>query len=170
VTTSRAGHLTSRFFGSVRARRPDVADVAWVELNLTAEELDVWRTLGRADAAESVAVARRTARSLGPDADPRWIACALLHDVGKTDAELGTAGRVFATLVAGAVSHGRARRFTNRIGTYVAHDDRGQARLTAAGARPEAAAWAGAHHRRERWVGTGIPPEVCEVLAAADGE
>jgi hypothetical protein len=163
-------HLTERFFGSLRARQPDAADEAWVGLHLTPEELAVWKTLGRADAAESLAVARRTVAALGPDTDSTWIACALLHDVGKTDSHFGTFGRVFATVVAGAASHGRARHFNNRIGTYIAHDEIGEARLKAAGARPEAAAWAGAHHRPERWSSTGIPPEVCKVLAVADGE
>jgi hypothetical protein len=42
--------------------------------------------------------------------------------------------------------------------------------LRAAGARPEAVAWAAAHHRRVLWPDTGIPPEICQILAAADGE
>ena len=57
-----------------------------------------------------------------------------------------------------------------RIGRYVAHDDVGAALLHDAGARPEVAAWAGAHHRPDRWTSTGIPPAVCQALAAADGE
>ena len=42
--------------------------------------------------------------------------------------------------------------------------------LRRAGARPETVAWAAAHHRRELWAGTAIPPDLCEILAAADGE
>jgi hypothetical protein len=129
----------------------------------------VWETLGRADRAESVAVGRRVARAVGPDVDDAILAAALLHDVGKTDAGLGTFRRVGATVIAGVASHGRARHFSGRIGRYVRHDEIGQAKLAAAGARPEAVAWAGAHHRRELWPGTGIPSELCEVLAEADG-
>ena len=167
---SRAAHLTGRFFGSLRAREPDAGDVLWVQLVLTPEEFACWQELGRADRAESVAVARRVARELGPDADHRWLAAALLHDVGKIDAGLGTFRRAGATAVAAVVSHGRARRWPNRIGRYIAHDDLGAARLEAAGARPEAIAWAAAHHRPEAWPPPGIPPEMCEILAAADGE
>ena len=57
-----------------------------------------------------------------------------------------------------------------RMGRYVAHDDLGGALLRDAGARAEVAAWAEAHHRPERWAGTGIPPAVCRALAEADGE
>ena len=167
---SRAGHLSQRFVGSVRARPLDALDIAFVRLHLTDAELSVWETLGRADRAESVAVARRTGQSLGPDAESRWLAAALLHDVGKVDAGLGTFGRVWATLVAGLMSHGRARRMSNRIGRYVSHDDLGADKLRAAGARPETSAWAAAHHRPERYVSTGIPVEICAALAAADGE
>src|SRR3954471_4576410 len=166
---SRAAHLIRRFVTSLRPRDLDDADRTWVRLLLTPQELDVWETLGRADRAESVAVARATARALGPDADPRWLAAALLHDVGKTGAGLGTVSRVGATLIAGLVSHGRTRHWPNGIGRYIAHDDAGATRLAAAGARPEAVAWARVHHRREQWPATKIPPEVCEILAAADG-
>ena len=167
---SRAVHLVSRFFGSWRARPLDPADRAFVRLHLTPEELPVWETLGRADRAESVAVARRLTLALGPDADSRYVAAALLHDVGKTDAGLGTIGRAGATVVAGLASHGRARSWPNAVGRYVSHDDRGADLLRRAGARPETVAWAAAHHRRERFAATGIPLEVCELLAAADGE
>jgi hypothetical protein len=167
---SRIGHLSQRFFGSLRARRLDAGDLAFVELHLTDAEMTVWKTLGPADRAESVAVARRTAQALGRDVDSRWLAAALLHDVGKVDAGLGTFGRAGATVVAGLMSHGRARRMSGRIGRYVNHDDLGAARLKAAGARPEAVAWAAAHHRPERYQASGIPPEICAALAAADGE
>ena len=130
----------------------------------------MWDTLGSADRAESVAVGRRAAHDLGPDAEQVWLAAALLHDVGKTECGLGTFGRVGATVVAAVVSYGRARHFPNRIGQYVSHDDLGAARLESAGARPETVAWAAAHHRPECYAATGLPPEVARILAAADGE
>ena len=163
-------HRVQRFFTSLRPRPVDAADLAFVKLTLTPVELEVWDTLSRADKAESLAIGRRAATELGPDADDTWLAVALLHDVGKTDAHLGTFGRVGATVIAGVVSHGRARHFGGAVGRYVSHDDLGAERLRAAGARPEAGAWAEAHHRRELWPRTGIPPEICEVLSAADGE
>jgi hypothetical protein len=57
-----------------------------------------------------------------------------------------------------------------RMGRYAAHDDLGAELLTEAGARAPAIAWARAHHRPEGWAATGIPPQVCRALAAADGE
>jgi HD domain len=167
---ARLRHLTGRFFGSLRPAPVGDADRAWVRRVLTREEFDVWETLGRADRAESLAVAHRVEHALGPGVDDRWLAAALLHDVGKTDARLGTIGRAATTAVAGVVSHRRARRWTNRFGAYVAHDDRGAARLEAVGARPEAVAWARAHHRPELWCATGIPADLCEILAVADGD
>lgn len=165
-----AKHRVQRFFGSLRPRPVDDADVTFVKLTLTPSELAEWEQLSRADKAESLATARRTAHALGPEADDTWLAVALLHDVGKTDADLGTFGRVGATMIAAVVSHGRARHYGGAVGRYVSHDDLGAARLRAAGARPEAVAWAEAHHRRELWARTGIPPEICEILSAADGE
>jgi putative nucleotidyltransferase with HDIG domain len=163
-------HLAKRFFTSLRPRPVDDADLAFVKLTLTPTELAEWEQLSRADKAESLATARRAAHALGPDADDTWLAVALLHDVGKTDSHLGTFGRAGATMIAGVVSHGRARHYGGPIGRYVSHDDLGAARLRAAGARTEAVAWAEAHHRRELWDRIGIPLEICEILSAADGE
>jgi hypothetical protein len=166
----RVKHLSTRFFASVRARELDDADVAWVGLVLTPEERTVWNTLGRADRAESVAVARAFVRDRGAEVEPAYVAAALLHDVGKTDAHLGAIGRSAATVIAGVASHGRARGYPNRIGRYIAHDDVGAARLEAAGARPEPVTWARVHHRPDRWPETGIPADICAALARADGE
>ena len=143
---TRMRHLAARFAGSV------------------------WESLGRADRAESVATARGTLAALGPDADPTWLAAALLHDVGKAQTGLGAVGRACATVAAGVAGHRRARAWPGRAGRYVNHDELGARRLREAGARPEVVAWADAHHRRERWPATGIPVAICEVLAAADGE
>jgi hypothetical protein len=167
---ARTGHLARRFAGSLRARPLAAADVGWVQSLLTPAELAVWERLGPADRAESVAVARRVARALGDRAEPVLVAAALVHDVGKVHARLGTVGRSAATVLAAAVGHRRARRFANRVGRYVNHDELGGADLRAAGARPELAAWAEAHHRPQLWPGTGLAPEVCAALAAADGE
>ena len=167
---TRVSHLTRRFFGSLSARSLDEADIAWVRTVLTPAELQLWATLGRADLVESVAVARRAARELGPDAEPVWLAAALLHDVGKTEAHLGTFGRVGATLVGVVMRNGRARNLPNRVGKYLAHDDIGADLLAAGGARREVAAWAAAHHRPERWPASGLPPQVAAMLAEADGE
>ncbi|MDQ1462427.1 MAG: hypothetical protein QOI08_3911 [Actinomycetota bacterium] len=163
---TRAGHLVARFLGSLRPRRLDGADLDLVRSVLRPGELACWERLGRADRAESVA----TARALGADAEPTWIAAALLHDVGKAETSFGPLRRAGATAIAMVGGPRRVRSWSNGVGRYVNHDELGSARLREAGARPEAVAWAAAHHRRDRWPATGIAPEICERLAAADGE
>jgi HD domain len=172
----RMRHLATRYVSSVRARTLDDETAAWVADALEPAEREVWAGMSRADRAEGVAVARAFA-SVADDDDPRWRAAALLHDAGKQVSGYGTSGRVFATLVIAGVGKARARawvdgagRVRTRIGRYAAHDDLGADLLRAAGARPEVAAWAGAHHRPGRRRDTGIPEIVCRQLAAADGE
>ena len=176
----RPVHLVERFLGSLRTRPLDDETRAWVAAALEPAEQSVWETMARVDQAEGVAVAQRldealTATSEAPDA--RWRAAALVHDAGKQLSGFGTVGRALVTLIAAALGDARLRRWARspaglraRMGRYVAHDDLGAELLARRGARPEVAAWAGAHHRPARWAATGIPPAVCRALAAADGE
>lgn len=167
---ARFRHLVTRFFGSLRPRPLDADDLALVSRSLTAAELGCWERLGPADRVESVMTARATTAALGPAADDRWIAAALLHDVGKTETGLGPFRRAAATTVAIVLGERRVRRWENAIGRYVDHDERGARLLERAGARREAVEWAAIHHRPDRWPGSGVPLELCRVLAAADGE
>lgn len=172
----RGAHLIHRFGGSLRPRAITPAERAWVASVLTPAEDAVWSSCARPDQVEAIAVARRL-----PDAiatDDRWLAAALLHDVGKQAADLGTAGRVLATVLAAfgrlpvqAQPAGADRPgLRTRMSRYVNHAQIGADRLARAGARPEAVAWAAAHHDPTRWSGTSIPPAVCLALARADGE
>jgi hypothetical protein len=175
----RAQHLATRYFGSLRARSLDDATTAWVATTLEPGEQQVWESMSRADRAEGVAVARAFEAS-GAGGGPRaeeWRAAALLHDAGKQVSGYGTFGRVVATVVAAGAGRARVRGWADRragrrarVGRYAAHDDLGADLLREAGARPAVAAWAGAHHRPDRWGHTGIPEKVCRALADADGE
>jgi putative nucleotidyltransferase with HDIG domain len=167
---TRVGHLARRFFASVRARPLERAALDLVHATLRPEELECWERLGRADRAESVATARAVIDAIGPGVDPQWLAAALLHDVGKAETGLGPIGRSLATVAATLAGKRRARTWTGTFGRYVNHDELGAARLRAAGCRAVAVSWAAAHHRRELWSGSGIPRDICEILAAADGE
>ena len=176
---SRARHLVRRFFGALRPGPPRAVDTTWVESVLTPDELAIWARMVNHDRRHSVAVARRVQHALAntPSAgDPRWIAAALLHDVGKLDAGLSVVGRAVATLTGAVAGHDMAeawsakRGVTRRFGLYLRHAELGATRLRLAGARVEAAAWAGAHHDEPKWDGLGIPEGVVAALDAADDD
>ena len=177
---SRVAHLVGRFFGSLHPRALDTETLASVQRTLEPGELHVWEGLGRADRAESVTVAARLDAALAGTpfaADSTWTAAALLHDVGKQASAYGPIGRSIATMVVAVVGGETARGWAGatsgvrgRMGRYAAHDEVGAELLEMAGARPAVVAWAGAHHRPDRWGSTGIPHQVCRELARADGE
>lgn len=176
----RIAHLVFRFFGSLRPRALDAETLAWVARALEPGELHVWEALGRADRAESVAVARRLEVALAGTADAAdstWTAAALLHDVDKQASAYEPIGRSVVTVVTAAAGGETVRgwaaaksRVRARMGRYAAHDEIGAELLTGAGARPAVIAWAGAHHGPDQWDSTGIPLRVCRALARADGE
>jgi hypothetical protein len=167
---ARARHLVERFLGSLRPRPLDADDVALVEGILAPAELECWRRLGPADRVESVATARAANGALGRDGDDRWVAAALLHDVGKSETGFGPFRRAAATTVAIAFGERRVRQWPNAIGRYVDHDEVGSRVLARAGARREAVEWAAIHHRPALWPGAGVPIGICRILAEADGE
>jgi hypothetical protein len=119
-------HLARRFVTSLSRRPPEVADTVWVARWLTPTEMELWSTLSPADQRHAVEVARRFARRR-PAATASEMAGALLHDVGKVEAGLGTFGRVAATVVGP-----RGRRFR----LYHDHEAIGARLAEAAGADP----------------------------------
>src|SRR5690348_16833335 len=110
----RATHLVSRFAGSLRPGGPRASDAVWVASVLTPGELTCWERMPAVDRRESVRVARRVQAELGDD--NRFLAAALLHDVGKTDARLGTFGRALATVAGGVAGHDIAPAWQQRGG------------------------------------------------------
>lgn len=137
-----AGHLVRRFASSLSPRPLAAADARWAEEQLLPGEVDLWRRTGRADRRHVVAVARRVHASLGEEAGRPVLAAALLHDVGKLEAGLGTYGRVIATLsvaVAGrdtAAAWAQSRGFTRRVGLYARHEELGAELLEVVGSDP----------------------------------
>ena len=162
----RAGHLAGRFFSSLLPLPVSAADREWVASVLRPEELDLWSHLSLADRRESIGVARRTEIALAGTehaGDTRWLAAALLHDVGKLDARFGPVRRAVATTAAGVLgprvveSWVDKSGFVRRCALYVFHDQLGADRVKIAGGRVEAALWAEAHHRPAIWDATGHP-------------
>lgn len=163
-------HLARRFLGSLSPRPLDPADDAWARAHLRPGEQALWARMPRADRKHAAGVAREVVERLGPAATRAVVAAALLHDVGKVDARLGTAGRVVATLA----GRRRARRWAGRPGTagrierYLRHDELGAAALERAGADPLTVAWARQHHRPpSAWT---VPENVGRALRAADDD
>lgn len=120
------GHLVRRFFGSLSRREPDVADSRWVDSQLLDGEARLWHRMSAADRRHSIAVGRRF-ESLGGPWSREEVAGALLHDVGKLDAELGALARVAATIVGPR---------TDLFRRYHDHERIGAGLLAAAGSSP----------------------------------
>lgn len=161
-------HLVRRFLGSLSPVPLKADDAGWANAQLLPGERQLWQRMSRADQKHSVGVARTVAGASG--ADRAVVAAALLHDVGKVDADLGTVGRAVATLV-GRRRGARWRDETGirgRIGRYLHHDAIGAALLADAGADPLTVAWAREHHRpEETWT---VPVEVGRALRDADDD
>jgi len=176
---TRTLHLTRRFFGSLWPGPPAGRDEAWVREILRPGEYALWARLPNHDRRHSIGVAHRVERTLADTAyagDPRWLAAALLHDVGKLDARLGVFGRVGATLAGAAAGHDMApvwsekRGITRRVGLYLRHPELGADHIRVAGGSDVAARWAAAHHERDAWAATGIPAPVVAALHDADDD
>jgi hypothetical protein len=168
-------HLVRRFFGALRPGAPRAEDEAWAAEVLAPEELLLFRRLANHDRRHALQVAHRAEEALGPDADPRWIAAAMLHDVGKYDAALSVPTRAFATVAAsGRAGTARVARWQTtrgvrrRIALYAEHGELGAAQIRRAGGREEAAVWSEAHHHPATWRSLTIPYDIVEILDEAD--
>jgi hypothetical protein len=164
------GHLAGRWAGSLRPGGPPPDEEAWARSLCLPGEVALWTRMSGPDRRHAVGVAHRTAEALGGDdgAGRPVLAAALLHDVGKIDAGLGTGGRVAATLVAMAVGRSRVAAWSGRMGRYVRHDQLGGSLLLAAGSDPLTVAWAREHHLPPAdWT---LPRLVADALKAADDD
>lgn len=95
----------------------------WVQSVLSPSEFKVWDKMMVQDRRHSVMVGRRFVM-YRPTATQSEIAGALLHDVGKSVARLGTFARVIATLVGPR---------TNRFRQYHDHESIGATMLRSVG-------------------------------------
>lgn len=116
-------HLASRCVGSLSRREPAPADLDLVREVLLPAEYALWAAMRVEDRRHAVAVLRRFIH-LAPESSRDERAGALLHDVGKIECDLGTLGRVVATLVGPR---------TQRLRSYHEHEAIGAAMLAGAG-------------------------------------
>lgn len=166
-------HLVRRFLGSLSPRPIAPGDERWAREQLLVAEQELWDRMPLADRKHAAGVAREVDRRLR-GADRAVLAAALLHDVGKIKAGLGTGGRVAATLLGAVSDRERVPKWAEapgvggRIGRYLRHDAIGAELLEAAGSAPDTVTWAREHHLPpERWT---LPGEVADALAAADDD
>jgi hypothetical protein len=167
-------HLARRFAGSLWPAGPGADDERWARSSLLPGEAELWGRMSRADRRHAVGVARRVVEALGERADRPVVAAALLHDVGKVEAGLGTYGRVVATLAAAVAGRetaalwSRGRGFTRRVGLYLRHPGIGADLLAIAGSDPLTVDWARQHHLPpDRWT---VPADLAAALKAADDD
>ena len=120
-------HLAARFFSSLSPAPASAEDEAWVAAHLLPGELELWVQLSNQDHRHCAAVGRRFVEAR-PEATRAEIAGAILHDVGKIECNLGTFGRVAATLVGP-----RTRSFR----AYHDHEVIGAEMAARAGSEPE---------------------------------
>jgi len=120
---SKIAHLTKRFVLSLVQSQVQQIERQWVQSVLSPSEFDVWNNMMVQDRRHSVLVGRRFVK-YRPTAMQSEIAGALLHDVGKSVARLGTFARVIATLVGPR---------TNRFRQYHDHEQIGATMLRSIG-------------------------------------
>jgi putative nucleotidyltransferase with HDIG domain len=131
-------HLIRRFFGFLTARPLGPREQAEVAALLSPAEAELFWSQHPADQRHAIDVARRALRSR-PGA--RTLARAgLLHDIGKSEVELGAIGRSLAT-----VGDAAGIRLRGRFGRYRRHGELGAAVLESAGVEPLIVAFAREH-------------------------
>lgn len=184
----KAAHLARRFFTSLWPGGPGREGDAWAVSFLSDAEAELWRRMSGPDRRHALRGARRVVEALearSPDdvhqeeipgeAERRAVvAAALLHDVGKVDAGLGTYGRVVATLSAAVAGRQaaedwvRTQGFTRKVGLYLVHPRLGGDLLDLAGSHPLTVAWAREHHLPPaQW---SVPAGLAEILQDADDD
>jgi putative nucleotidyltransferase with HDIG domain len=154
-------HLVRRFTGSLSSRPPSDADLAWALAALLPGEQALWLRHNNIDRRHTIQVARRACRLRATleTTERDVLAAALLHDVGKIDADLGTLGRIGATLW-GAIAPQRARAGDGRASRYLRHGPLGAQMAAMAGSAPRTVSLIGRD--------PAVSPDLLAVLDASD--
>lgn len=90
-------HLLRRFVQSLSGRFPDESEASVLLEIMSEQEFTLWRTMPASDQRHSLKVVGRFLHRL-PEATTAEIIGVALHDVGKVASNLGTLGRVAATV------------------------------------------------------------------------
>ena len=155
----QVSHLVGRFFGHIRAAAPGPDDQRFVHENLDGRCAELFWSQNAPDQRHAVDVARRVSEVL-PD-DSGAIGAALVHDFGKTEANIGAVSRSIATVLDAA-----GMPMTPRMHMYRDHGERGALALEEAGCGLLAVAFARYHPGPAP---SGIDSVRWKVLIDADG-
>jgi putative nucleotidyltransferase with HDIG domain len=126
IHPASVAHLARRFVGSFST---EPIDDAPARSALSPAEWSLWQGLSAADRRHALTVVRRLLDA-HPEASRTEVAGALLHDIGKVEAPIGTFARVAATVVPVG---DRARRYRD-------HERLGAALLRSVGSDPQVVA------------------------------
>lgn len=148
-------HLIKRFVHSLTKLNKDDEAESILFSVLSEKERQLFEQQSTTDQKHGFRSSRRLVEIEGQGAHPDLVIAAALHDVGKTESQLGVLGRVVATCVATLCGLGRVhawgdkRRGTmlNRISIYVTHPEIGAKMLEEAGSNELAITWARDHHK-----------------------
>jgi hypothetical protein len=173
-------HLARRFFGALSPAGPSISDERWARAQLLPAECDLWERMSGPDRRHAVGVARETVELLSRASEnPRReiLAAALMHDVGKVEANLGALARTVVTIAAMLLGRVRPNVSSDRMAAggwpprarlYLTHDRVGGALLRDAGSDPLTIAWAEQHHcSPEQWT---IDRQIGALLKSADDD
>lgn len=168
------GHLAKRFFGAVVSAPLNDDESQWVMNSLIEGEQALWRRMSVADQRHAHGVARRVVEMLGEKATRPVIAAALLHDVGKIEADVNTLERVMATLAGSQGNREQIEQWSKedgwigKAGRYLMHNEIGARLLEEAGSDPLTIAWAREHELiHTKWT---LPEDITDALWKADND
>lgn len=116
-------HLVKRLVESLNTSPIGVEDRNWVKEILSDMEFNLWELQSFPDQRHSCHIARRFVE-FRPQATRQEIAGALLHDIGKVGANMGTTLRIIATLIPLPIG---------RFKDYLHHEQNGAQLLHAVG-------------------------------------
>jgi hypothetical protein len=171
-------HRVARFVRSLRAVPTSPVEDAWAAGHLTPGEQVLYAAMPSVDRRHAVDGARAVLTAVpdpGHDTIGAAVEAALVHDVGKRHAHLGTVGRSLATVAGWAVrsdtrrsAWARRSGWRGRVGAYLRHDVVGADEVAAAGGSALAVAWTAGHHDPARVAALDAPTELIRALVAAD--
>jgi hypothetical protein len=168
----RAVHLVTRFFRSLGGAAPDPEQVGWLTAKLNPAERGHFKATSPPDQRHAVRCASSARELLGDAATDELVVASALHDVGKTEAGLGTVPRVLATVLIQLL---RATRLDSwlevsgwrgAVARYAHHPESGAVLLEAAGSAPSVVVWAREHHFDA--ADRSLAPDLAGPLAEAD--